>query len=66
MGRPYREEGLKEGIEQGIELGEARLLKRLLTKTLWPDARLGCGQELMRRPPISSSCGLSRFWMPIR
>lgn len=35
-GRPYREEGLKEGIEQGIELGEARLLKRQLTKRFGP------------------------------
>ena len=44
-GRPYREEGLRLGREEGIELGEARLLKRQLTKRFgqlppWAEQRI--------------------------
>jgi hypothetical protein len=64
-GRPYREEGLRLGREEGIELGEARLLKRQLTKRF---GQLPRGQNnALRKPPlINWSCGLNRSWMPIR
>ena len=46
-----------EELKEGIELGEARLLKRLLTKRFGPGCPIGFVAKLMRRPPISSSCG---------
>ena len=62
-GRPYREEGWRKVLSKESSLARPGF-KAPAHQTLWPDARMGCGQKLMKRRPISQKYGPSRFWMP--